>query len=72
MRWSASKGIKKRGSEYGDGIQNIRKIPECLIVRNKIGNHGFTVGSGTARLRVLGSVLNHKTDFILSHKNDEG
>lgn len=47
-------------------------MPESLIGRNKIGNHGFTVGRGNVRLCVIGSVFDHTTDFILSHENDEG
>ena len=57
VRWSASKGIRKRGSEYDDWIQNIRKMPESLIWRNQIGNHGFIVGRGNVRLCIIGSVL---------------
>ena len=61
----------KKGKSYGKRVQNIRKMPESLIGRNQIGNHGFIVGRRDVRLRVVGAIFDHATDLVVPYEDDE-
>lgn len=47
-------------------------MSESVVGRDQIGNHGFIVGRGNVRLRVIGAIFDHAADLVVSHEDDEG